>query len=702
MKKFVNLFFLLVLIPLYCQNVVEPPVAKIIPYESNYHREKLTDNYAWLKDKTRENEEVLQYIRAENNYTNQMMKQTQGLQKKLFKEVIKRVEEKDESLPVKNGDYYYYWKRGKRQQYSDYFRKKGSLAAKEELLLSLNGLAKRYSYVDVIGISVSPDHHYLAYLIDTNGSEEYTLQIKDLQTKTYLPENSKQVGDITWANDNQTIFFTKEDSSGRSFQVYRHKLGNDINKAELVFEEQDGKFYVWTSRSRSARYLFLGTASKTTSEIWYLDADMPDAEFRLIEPRRQGTEYYFSHANDTFYITTNSGDAFNYKIMKTRIEQPEQKYWQEFIPHRDSVTVNIDVFQNYIAVYERIKGNVQLRIMDHKKEMNQIISFPEKTYSLYFQANTEYTPTIYRFAFESYITPYTVYELDLHDFSMTIAKEQKIRGNYNKNEYQTELLYATAGDGTEIPISLVYKKDLRRNIPSPLLLYAYGSYGDTNDPYFSASRLSLLDRGIIFATAHVRGGGELGRKWYEDGKLMHKKNTFTDFIDCAEFLISQNYTNSKNLIIQGGSAGGLLIGAVINMRPDLFLAAIADVPFVDVLNTMFDPSLSAVESEYEEWGNPNDKVYFDYIRSYCPYQNTTRQDYPHLLILAGFNDPRVNYWESLKWTAKLRAIKTDKNLLLLNMTMNAGHGGSSGRFDYFKEIAFENAFILKLLGKRNE
>jgi oligopeptidase B len=531
MKKLLIGFFFLTLLMGFAQKNFVPPIAKIEPNESVHHGEMLIDNYAWMKDKAKKDKDVIDYIKAENIYTEQMMQPTHELQKQLYAEIIERVEEKDVSLPVKYGENYYYWKRNAEQQYSDYYRKIGSLEAEEELLLSVNDLAKRFPYVSVNDVNISPNQRYLAYLIDTTGSEKYTFQIIDLQSGEFLKEEKNPVGDITWANDSHTIFFSMEDISGRTYQVYRHKLGNDINNAALVFQENDGRFYVWTSRSRSERYLFLGTGSKTTSEIWFLDANKPDDNFQLIEPRQQNIEYYVSHANDSFYITTNADDAFNNKIMRAPVKNPQRKYWQEFIPHRDSVTVSIDVFENFLAVYERIHGNVQLRIIDHELKNSYTISFPEKTYSLYYQTNREFNPQSYRFAFESYITPYTVYELNLQDFSMTIAKEDKIHGNYDKNEYDTDLLFAKAKDGTEIPISLVYKKSMKTGSPSPLLLQAYGSYGDASDPYFSVSRLSLLDRGIIFATAHVRGGGEMGKKWYENGKLLHKKNTFSDFIN---------------------------------------------------------------------------------------------------------------------------------------------------------------------------
>jgi oligopeptidase B len=694
MKKYFAILFLLS-----CGILasIEAPKAKIQPSEFIYHNEIFSDNYAWMKDKSRKNPEIIDYIQAENEYTQKMMHSTEKLQKKLFKEILSRQEEKEESLPLEMGEYHYYWRREKKQQYSNYYRKKSTPKAKEELLIDVNTMAKEYPFLDVSGIRLSPNHLFLAYLMDTAGTEEYTLQIKDLSNHTILPDKISPVSGITWANDNHTIFFTLEEDSGRANQVFRHKLGEDITKAELIFEETDGKFYAWTSRSRSNRFLFLGSGSKTTSEIWYLDADRPNDDFLLIEPRQQGMEYYVQHANDSFFITTNADDAYNFKVMKVSMEKPQRALWQEFIPHRDSVSISIDVFQNLLAIYERIKGNVQLRITDHENSINEVISFPEKVYSLYYQANPQYELKKYRFAYESYITPHTIYELNPVDFSLNVAKKRNVRGKYDKEEYATELHFAPAQDGTLIPISMVYKKNIA-SASSPLLLNAYGSYGDPSDPYFSASRLSLLDRGIIFATAHVRGGGELGRKWYDDGRLLNKKNTFTDFIDCAHYLIDNNFTAPQKLIIQGGSAGGLLIGAVINMRPDLFLAAIADVPFVDVLNTMFDPTLSAVESEYEEWGNPNEKEYFDYIRSYCPYQNVAAREYPHLLILAGYNDPRVSYWEPLKWIAKLRANKTDENLLLMKMNLASGHGGASGRDDYLKEIAFEYAFILQVLG----
>ena len=675
----------------------QPPIAKKIHYEETHHETLVKDNYHWMKDKSRSKEDVLEYIKSENEYTKKMMDHTRPLRQKLYDEIVARSDENEVSVPIRNGKYYYYWERNKEQDYFNYCRKEDYDSSQTEVLLDVNKLAKQFNYYDVMDVQMSPDEYYLSFLADTTGAESYTMYIKEVDSGKIFPEHPHNIGDITWANDNKTIFYTTEDISGRTNKIYRHHIGDKTENDEMIFEEKDGKFYAWTERTRSNKYILIGTASKTTSEIWFLNADTPDGDFSLVEPRKTGQEYYIDHVGNEFCITTNADNAFNFKLARTKVKHPQKKYWKDFIAHRDSVEIRADIFENYIALYERINGIRQLRVINFDQTIEKMIDFPEKSYSLYSYRNPEFSPDFYYFSYESFISTRTIYKLDFDDFKLSIAQQKKNPADFNREDFVTEVHYARSNDGTKVPISLVYKKNL--SLPAPILLTAYGSYGDSSDPYFSKSRISLINRDIIYGIAHVRGGGEFGKKWYDTGRLLHKKNTFQDFISCSEFLLEEGYTTTDKFVIEGGSAGGLLIGAVINNRPDLYHAAIADVPFVDVLNTMFDPTLSAVESEYEEWGNPNEKLYFDYIRSYCPYQNVSSQAYPNLLILAGFNDPRVNYWEPLKWTAKLRDMKTDDNLLLLHIDMNSGHGGASGKFGYIKQLAFEYAFILDVLGR---
>ncbi|MBT4331991.1 MAG: S9 family peptidase [Candidatus Cloacimonetes bacterium] len=674
---------------------VKPPIAKIIPDTTFVHNVKLIDNYSWLKDKTRKDPTVLEYVNAENEYTRKVMKRTEKLQKKLFNEFKNRIKDDDISVPVKIDDYYYYYRKEAKKQYAIYCRMKGSLEAEEEIYLDVNKIAEGYKFFSIIERKISPDHRYLAYGVDVSGAEDYTLVIKDLFTNKLLTDTVNKIGDLAWANDSKTIFYSTEDQAGRTHQIYRHILGNDVTEDELIFTEEDERFWVWVARSEDDNYLILGSGSKTTNERWILDANEPNANFKIIQPRINGHQYYiYPHTDELFILTNNK--AVNNRVMKTRIAKPSMPNWQEVIPHRDSVRINLDVFSKYLAIKERVNGIDKLRIINIETMNSYYPEFPDPIYAFYTWNTNFYEPTL-RFTYESLTSPYSIYELNIDTGNKVILKQQEIMDTFDSNDYISERIFAKAIDGSQIPISIVYKKDLfNKDGNNPVYLTAYGAYGDNSDPYFSTARLSLLDRGIIYAIAHVRGGKEMGEHWYEQGKMLNKKNTFTDFIACSEFLKQEKYAGE--LVIDGGSAGGLLMGAVTNMRPDLFQGVIADVPFVDVLNSMMDPTLSAVVSEYEEWGNPNDKTYFNYIRSYSPYDNVTPQDYPHLLVLAGFYDTRVNYWEPAKWVAKLRADKTNDNLLLLQTNMNAGHGGSSGRYDYLKEIALSYTFVLDVLG----
>jgi len=681
-----------------CSQEPVPVIAKVLPDTTFIHGFTLIDNYSWLKDKTRTEPEVLEYINAENKYTKQKMKHTKRFQKKLYKEIVSRMSDTDLSVPVKRDKYYYYSRREKDKQYSVYCRKKGSLDAEEEIYLDVNKLAKEYDYYSIYEISISTNHRYLAYGLDTTGAEKYTLLIKDLETGEYLEDTIFPIGDITWANDNKTIFYTTEDETGRSHKFYRHILGTDEKEDELIFTEEDEKFWCWTRKSKNREYIIMASGSKTTTERWFLNADDPHGKFKLIEPRKNGHKYYILPHEDKFYIITND-NAKNNKLVVTSILDPSKDNWKEVIQHRDSVRIDADIFKDHLVISELSGGLEKLNIMDINSGESHFVDFPEPIYTFYPWSRTEFDSPILRYTYESLVTPYSIIDYNMKTREKEIKKQKEVVGGYESAEYVSERFLAEANDGTEIPISLVYRKDLfQKNGENPLYLTAYGAYGDRFDPYFSSARLSLLNRGVIYAIAHVRGGGEMGKIWYDQGKMLNKKNTFTDFISCAEFLISEKYTNKDKLIIDGGSAGGLLIGAVINMQPDLFLGVIADVPFVDVINTMLDPTLSAVVSEYEEWGNPNDKEFFNYILSYSPYNNIEAKDYPNILVLAGFHDPRVNYWEPAKWVAKLRATKTDDNLLLLQTNMVAGHGGSSGRYDYLKEVALTYSFIFNILG----
>lgn len=697
--KFRLLISLIILITIIsCSQEAVPPIAKVVPDTTIIHEVQLIDNYAWLKDKTRIEHEVLEYINAENKYTKQKIKHTKRFQKKLYKEIVSRMSDTDLSVPVKRDNYYYYSRSEKDKQYNIYCRKKNSMDADEEIYLNVNELAKGYDYYLIYNMSISTNQRYLAYGLDTTGSEIYTLKIKDLETGEYLEDTISPISDITWANDNKTIFYTIEDETGRSYKIFRHVLGEDPEVDELIFTEKDDRFWVWVTKSKNKEYIILGTSSKTTSEYWFLDANDPFGEFKIIEPRKQEHSYYVLFHSDRIFIVTDD-KAENFKLMEATIQNPSRKYWKDIILHRDSVRISVDVFKDYLVISELSNGLEKLKIMEIDSGKSHYVNFPEPIYTFYTWSETEFDSPILRYTYESLVTPYSIIDYNMETREKEIMKQKEVVGGYEPAEYASERFFTKADDGTEIPISLVYRKDLfQKNGENPLYLTAYGAYGDKYDPYFSSPRLSLLNRGVIYAIAHVRGGGEFGKTWYDQGKMLNKKNTFTDFISCAEFLISEKYTDKDKLIIDGGSAGGLLIGVVTNMRPDLFHGVIADVPFVDVINTMLDPSLSAVVSEYEEWGNPNEKEFFDYILSYSPYDNIEAKEYPNILVLAGFHDHRVNYWESAKWVAKLRATKTDDNLLLLQTNMKAGHGGASGRYDYLKEVALTYSFIFDILG----
>ncbi len=671
--------------------IPKPPVAKIEAKVDTSFGDIRIDNYFWLRQ--RGDSAVIDYLNEENAYTKAMMKHTENMQEDLYEELLGRIKETDEEVPVKKGDYFYYSRTVEGQQYKIYCRKKGSLDADEEIILNVNELAEGHEFLSIGIFEVSYNHELLAYSVDTSGSETYDLYVKNLNTgKLYddvIPNTSSTAA---WGNDNQNIFYTTDDEARRPYKLFRHRLGDSLENDLLLYTETDEKFFLYIAKTKSKKYLLQYSESITTTEIHFLDADNPTGKFKVIHPRQQDMEYDVAHHGTDFYVKTNE-NAKNFKLMKTPVRSPGKSNWRQVIPHRKEIKIeDVDVFENHLVIYERENGLENIRILNLQTGENHHIEFPEPVYGLRTQSNPEFEIDQLRFMYYSMVTPKNVFDYNMNTKDRELKKEYEVIG-YNKSLYETKRIFAEAEDGTKIPISIVYKKDFRQDGTRPLYLYAYGSYGYSMEPYFSSNRISYLDRGFAFAIAHIRGGSEMGRYWYDEGKLLNKKNTFTDFIACAEHLINENYTTSNRLVISGGSAGGLLMGAVLNMRPDLFEVAVADVPFVDVINTMLDETIPLTVTEYEEWGNPHDSVFYTYIKSYSPYDNVSAKEYPHMLITAGINDPRVPYWEAAKWTAKLRANNLGDNWLLLKTNMGAGHMGASGRYDYLKEIAFEMAFI---------
>jgi oligopeptidase B len=673
-----------------------PPVAKIVPKKSTVHDDTRVDNYAWLRDRT--NPEAIAYLEAENQYTEQVMAPTKPLRETLYKEILGRIQETDLSVPVKRDDYFYYTRTEEGKAYAIYCRKHGSLDAPEEILLDGNALAAGEKYFRLGNFSVSPDHRLLAYSTDVEGDEAQTIFVKDLAAGELLPDRiTNAYYSLEWGNDNRTFFYTVLDPARRPYRVFRHQLG--VAADELVYQEDDGRFSLGIGKTRSRRYLFIHLSSALTSEVRYLEADNPQGEFKVMLPRHQDNEYDASHHGEFFYIRTNQV-AKNFRLMRTPVANPSRDNWEEVVPARPAVTIEgVDSFEDYLVVYERERGLEKIAIHGGDGAFSHYVEFPEPVYTVGATGNAEYRTKTLRFVYTSLVTPASVFDYDLETRERELKKQYEVKGGYDASQYQSERIFATAPDGVEVPISLVYRRGFEKNGQSPLLLYAYGSYGHSIDPGFSSERLSLLDRGFVFAIAHVRGGAELGEEWHDHGKLLAKKNTFTDFIASAEHLIRHRYTSRDRLAIMGGSAGGLLVGAVLNMRPDLFRAAVAKVPYVDTVNTGLDPTLPLTITEYEEWGNPENKQYYDYIKSYSPYENVEPREYPTMLVTAGLNDPRVSYWEPAKWVAKLRAVKKDSNVLLLKTNMGSGHFGPSGRYEGIKEVAFDYAFLLWALGK---
>ncbi|MFT5833116.1 MAG: oligopeptidase B [Cognaticolwellia sp.] len=674
-------------------NIV-PPKAKKVARLDTVNGVVLKDDYYWLREK--ESEEVLDYLKAENKYTDAMTEHLKPLQDALYKEMIARINEDDASVPVKDDEYYYYSRMEKGKNYAINCRKKGDLDAKEEIIMDENILAEGTKYFSVGALEVSSDHKLMAYAIDVNGSEEYDIYIKNLETGEMLSDRiEKTAGSIVWANNNTTFYYTMLDETHRPYQLHRHDLGKNENK--LVFEELDGSYFLYPFKEKNERFIYVYLGSKVTTEMYFMDADNPDDNFKVIQSRKQGMEYSVANHGDDFYVLTND-KALNFKLMKTNVDTPSMENWTEVMPHDDKVLLSsVETFENHLVIYGRKGGFKHIHITDLRTNKSHEVEFPEPVYTYWGGENPNFEGNTIRFTYSSMITPRTVYDYDMDSKELTVQKVYEVKGGFDKSDYVVERLEATAADGTKIPISVAYKKGIKRDGTNPCYLYSYGSYGSSTEPYFSTIRVSLLDRGFVYAIAHIRGGSEMGRKWYEDGKFLKKKNTFTDFVNCAEHLVAEKYTSSEKLAIAGGSAGGLLMGAVANMRPDLFNTVVAHVPFVDVMNTMLDETIPLTVVEYEEWGNPNDKTYFDYMLSYSPYDNVEAKAYPNILVTAGLNDPRVQYWEPAKWTAKLRDLKTDDKTLLLKTNMGAGHGGASGRYEALKEYAFEYAFVLDKL-----
>jgi oligopeptidase B len=678
--------------------MMQPPTTEKKPKITEINGDRLVDNYFWLREKS--SPAVIAHLEAENAYTAAIMKPTEALQEKLYNEILSHIKQTDANVPYRWGDYFYYTRTVEGKQYPIYCRKHGKLDAAEQVLLDLNELAKGQKFMAVGAFVPSDDGNLLAYSTDNSGYRQYTLQVKNLRTGELLPERIERVDDLAWATDNKTIFYVTEDAvTKRNDKFFRHVLGTD--KYDLIYQEQDELFDIGTERSRDKAVILLGAFSKTSTEFRYIPANNPGAEWKIILPRQADHEYDVDHRGDLFYIRTNKG-AKNFRVVTAPVSAPSEKNWKEFVAHRPEVKIEgIDLFVDHAVLAEWENGLQQIEIIDFKTNQRHRVQFPEPVYAAGLGANREFNTTVLRYNYQSLVTPSSVFDYDMNTRQATLMKQTEVPGGFDKANYKSERVFATAGDGTRIPMSIVYRRGVKLDGSAPMLLYAYGSYGIPISPTFSAGRLALLDRGVIYGIAHIRGGGELGEPWREAGRMMKKMNTFTDFIASAEHLINQKYTSRDRLVIQGGSAGGLLMGAVTNMRPDLFKAVVAQVPFVDVLNTMLDASLPLTTSEYIEWGNPNEKPAYDYMKQYSPYDNIHKANYPAMLVRVSLNDSQVPYWEGTKLVAKLRDYKTDHNPLLLKVNMGAGHGGASGRYDAFRETAFDYAFMLWQMGITN-
>jgi oligopeptidase B len=679
------------------EQLPKPPIAKKVSKTIQIHGYTVTDDYAWMVDKEKKDPEVLAYLRAEDDYANAMTKSTVGFQESLYKEMLARIKETDENVPYKKGDYFYYTRTEQGKQYPIYCRKKGSLAAPEEITLDLNKMAEGLKFFSLGAYNVSDDGYLLAFSTDITGFRQYKLHFKDLRTGKVTENIAERVTSVAWANDNQTVFYGQEDAvTKRSHKIFRHALASD--KHDLLYEEKDELYNVGVGKMRSKGYIVVGSSSSTTSEMRYLRADRPNDDLKLFLPRRDNHEYYIDHLGESFYIRTND-QGKNFRLVTAPVSDPSLAKWKEIIPHRKEVMLeDVDCYAGHYIAVERENGVPKFRVTDLASGKSHYVEFPEPVYVAYPGPNAEFRTNTLRFTYESFVTPNSVYDYDVVTRKRELRKQQPVLGGYDPSLYKSERIYATASDGVKVPISIVYRKELKRDGQRPMLLEGYGSYGIPNDVDFSSNRLSLLDRGVICGIAHIRGGGELGKEWHDSGKMMVKKNTFTDFITAAEHLIKEKYASTDRLIITGGSAGGLLMGAVTNMRPDLFKAVVSYVPFVDVMNTMLDATLPLTVGEYLEWGNPNEKPAYDYMRSYSPYDNIEKKAYPTMLVRTSLNDSQVMYWEPAKYVARLRAMKTDNNLLLFKIKLEpGGHGGASGRYDRLRDTAFDYAFILAQL-----
>ena len=677
-----------------------PPVAKKAPKVTEINGRKLVDNYFWLRDKP--NPEVKAYLESENAYTDAVMKPTEPFQKKLYDEMLSRIKETDAEVPYQEGQYVYYTRTEAGKQYPIYCRRKGSMETAEEVLLDINELAQGRAFMSISRFSVSPNGNLLAYSYDDTGFRQYKLAVKDLQTGKLLSDHAERVGSVVWANDNKTIFYTQEDDvSKRQYRLYRHIAGTD-GQDTLVYEEKDERFNLEAFKTRSAAYIFALSGSHTTSEARYIPADQPVADFKILEPRKQDVEYFPDHNGDSFYIRVNDTGR-NFRLVQAPIANPGSKNWKEVVAQKPDIMLDeIDMFKNFYVSHERENGLPQIRITNLRDGHSHRIDFPEPAYATRAYTNRVYDTSEYRYRYQSAITPPSVFAYDMAAGTSKLLKQREVPGGYDKSRYEVEQIYAPAADGVKVPISVVHLKGAKLDGTGPLYLYGYGSYGASIDTFFDSDIFSMVDRGVVAAVAHIRGGGEMGKAWHEAGRMMNKKTTFTDFISCAEYLVGHGYGSKNRLVIEGRSAGGLLMGAVLNMRPDLFKAALVGVPFVDVINTMLDESLPLTVGEFEEWGNPKEKPAFDYMITYSPYDNIEAKNYPDILVKTSFNDSQVMYWEPAKYVAKMRATKTDHNTLIMKTNLKpAGHGGASGRYDRLHEAAFDYAFLLTEMGIQN-
>lgn len=675
-----------------------PPIARKISHKLSIHNDTRIDNYYWLNN--REDTEVLDYLNAENDYTKSVLKHTENFQKQLFEEMKARIKEDDTSLPYKLNGFWYITKFEAGKDYPIYIRKKAHLNAPEELLFNCNKMAKAHAYFKLGGISISPNNTMAAFSTDVVSRRQYTIQVKNLETgEIYNDKIENTTGSITWANDNKTLFYTKKNEiTLRSHKIFKHVLGTSTKDDIEVYHETDDTFNTFIYKTKSKKYLVIGSSSTLSSEYRILNADTPNKDFKVFQTRAKNLEYSIAHYDDSFYIITNADAASNFKICKTPERKTGKKNWEDVLPHRRAVLIeDIEIFKDYLVVNERQNGLNNIRIISWNGLEDYYLPFDNETYNAYLGNNPDFDSNTLRYGYNGLTIPSSIIDYNFKTKIKEVKKEQEVLGGtFRKENYKSKRIWATARDGVKVPISIVYKKGIVLDGSSPLLQYAYGSYGSTIDPSFSSIRLSLLDRGFIYAITHVRGGEYLGRDWYENGKLLTKKNTFTDFVDCSKYLISEKYTSSNHLYAYGGSAGGLLMGTIINMNPELYHGVIAAVPFVDVVTTMLDDSIPLTTGEYDEWGNPNDVEFYNYMKSYSPYDNIQLKDYPNMLVTTGLHDSQVQYWEPAKWVAKLRNLKTDNNKLLLHTDMDAGHGGASGRFESLKEVALEYAFLLDL------